>query len=228
MMSTVSNALSSLVMSLPLVAVPCLAIFGLPSIGPATAEADAEDAVELSLSDDLGAPSASLTEAPSKQAFAPIFDAKQSTDEQVAETAPGADRSQIAPTSDHRGASANQAQGLEQEKPAAPVSPNVTAPGAEGKVASAPPEEKKELNAFSEVVEESTSPSDWEGVLARLRELGIRKFHITDGEIAGQFYFCCSIDAAPNVVQRFEAEASSPTAAAIDVLAQVEQCQGIR
>lgn len=227
MMGTVSNAISSLVMSLPLVAVPCLAIFGLPSIGPATAEADAEDSVELGLNADLGTPTASLAEAPPKQAFAPIFDAKQADQEPATEIATGADRSQIAPTSDHRGASANRALGLDQER-VAPESLSEKRVVADLDPVSFPPEDNSETNPFSEVAEEKTSPSDWEGVLTRLRELGIRKFHITDGEVAGQFYFCCSIASAPNVIQRFEAEANSPTAAAMDVLAQVEQCQGIR
>lgn len=230
MRSQAANALSSLVMSLPLIAVPCLAVFGLPSIGPATAEAEADESIELGLSEELGSASSSPTTSDSSNnSFAPIFDAKQANTEQVAEAVdpPGADRSQIAPTSDRRGASANQALGLESEAETT-RSDYPRTESQDAAVENTQTADSQNANPFAEVEADDDRPTDWESVLVRLRELGIHKFHITDGEVSGEFYFCCSMSSGPNVTQRFEAEAATPTAAAIDVLAQVEQCQGIR
>ncbi|HEX6984446.1 MAG TPA: hypothetical protein VF170_03680, partial [Planctomycetaceae bacterium] len=119
-------------MSLPLIAVPCLAVFGLPSIGPATAEAEADESVTLDVTEDLGTAAASAA----PPAFPPIVDAGQTkpAEEPSPFDAGPADRSHIDPTSDRRGAAANRAVGLEEvtPRPAASTPPPAAAPGVSG------------------------------------------------------------------------------------------------
>lgn len=73
-------------------------------------------------------------------------------------------------------------------------------------------------------VADGETPRDWRAATARLKELGIRDFHLTNGEGEHQFLFTCRyvMPDNPRVVRRFEAEAAEPLGAVEDVLSQVE------
>jgi hypothetical protein len=213
-MSNAAGVLSSVLMTLPLIAVPCLAVFGLPSIGPAQAEAEEDASIQLGGSGDtsageLGPAAAAPTTAP-PAGFGPIVDAARTT-ASGAEPSPfaevyAADRSAIAPTSDHRGAAANMAVGLD-DRPAANA---------------APPAEP-----FARTRPAATAPAardtGYEEIVAKLRSLGVERVALAQGELPGEVHVSCGYGAGGFVRRRFEAEAESPEAAAAEVLAQVEQ-----
>lgn len=223
-MSNLTGALSSLLMSLPLIAVPCLAVFGLPSIGPATAEADAEEGLELGSVDGLGRASSTPPKS-SAGGFGEIVNA----DPTSPPTSPFAikqsgDRSEIDTTSIHLGSGANRPLGLDDEQPERKASPN-TEPSAKAVVDDAfgdvrAPEE----SPFGDA---ETDQQSWEEIVAELSAQGL-EFYLTSGETPGEYYFTCFIGTGANATQRFEAEGTSPTAAASAVLAEVEEWQASR
>lgn len=221
-MSNAASMFSGALMTASLLAVPCVAVFGLPSVGKAVTDADAKDGIALG--DDLGSPAAAsapaATEAP---AFAPMVDAAT-----AAATAPPSSDDPAAtgtlhldPTSDRRGAAANMAVGLEEPPRAQPAVKTAEMP-----------EEPTSGNVFASVEDTQPAapqPTSWEDAVAKLSAFGVRDFHLTNGEAPGQFYFTCSIkEAGRNLTRRFEAEGASPVAAAEDVLVQVEECLGTR
>jgi hypothetical protein len=226
-MSNAAGAVSSLLMSLPLVAVPCLAVFGLPSLGPPTADASTEESIEL------GSPVESAGKA--AVAFAPIVDAGKTPAEpspfESFETAQS-DRRQIEPTSDHRGAAANRAVGLDhsvvpRERVPSPASNDIAiSPDVFALADIAPPVTATAATkaAVTAPAAGASSSAGWEETVARLNGHGIREFHLTNGEVPGEFHFSCAIyERGRSVTRRFEAEGASPAEAAEDVLQQVEQ-----
>ncbi|MGC1276504.1 MAG: hypothetical protein WBC44_22620 [Planctomycetaceae bacterium] len=218
-------------MSLPLIAVPCLAVFGLPSIGPATAGAETEETVELAIDGDLGAASTTLGTPTNSAAFSPIVDAGQpasAPDATPFQPAPS-DQSEIARTSGHREAAANMAIGLNESanvhREIAPsAGTNNGSPAAFGLNAETAAHGNTGLSQNEEAPKGS-----WEQVLDRLNQLGIRGFHLTNSDVPGKFYFSCNMaEDGRNVTRRFEAEAATPVAAADDVLRQVQACMATR
>lgn len=224
-MSNAAGMFSGALMTVSLLAVPCVAVFGLPSIGQAVTDTETKDGVALGETDDLGASAASPAVTAEAPAFAPMVDAGNSGAAAAVSFGDkaAADQPHLDPTSDRRGAAANTAVGLEESPRAQP--PVETAEK---------PEDFPPRNVF-ESVEDTASQAapvqaaSWEAVVERLGGFGVRDFHLTNGEAPGQFYFTCSIkDARRNLTRRFEAEGASPVVAAEDVLAQVEECLGTR
>jgi len=235
-MPSFAGALSSLLMSLPLIAVPCLAVFGLPSIGPATAEAEADDTIELgpsgsSVADALGAAS---EQPPAEPGFSPIVDAAPTTSPLNSFAAePRADRQSIDRTSDRRGASANHAIGID-ELGAAPAATAMSELGSatsdiENPFADVQTPATSKAAPGSEVPgsrdDRLTANGSWEQVIARLKSKGVEEFYLANGESDGEFYFTCYFATGGNTTQRFEAEADSALIAASKVLAEVEAWQ---
>ena len=211
-MSNAAGAVSSVLMSLPLIAVPCLAVFGLPTMGPPTAEAEVDDSIELSEGGELGPASTGSVPA-AEAAFAPIVDASS---EASPPAAPVSDRSGIDPTSDHRGAAANRAVHLDAGNPVSPI---------EGASMTAPP---ASVFAVEDAIRSPVESADgviasWENVVTKLTDLGVRDFHLTNGDVPGEFHFSCSLRESSGVTRRFEAEGKTSAAAADDVSRQVEQ-----
>lgn len=233
-MPNLAGAVSSLLMSLPLIAVPCLAVFGLPSIGPATAEAEADDAIELgpasASTDSLGVAS---EQPPAVTGFTPIVDATSTAPfDMTADTR--ADRHGIDQTSDRRGALANHAVGIDDE-------PGNATPSADGSLGA---DTQMVENPFADVqppkmtkqvpTGDSTAPSVTPGngqasveqIIAQLRSKGVEEYYLANGENDGEFYFTCFFETDDHTTQRFEAEGASPLDAASTVLAEVEEWHG--
>jgi len=238
-MPNLAGALSSLLMSLPLIAVPCLAVFGLPSIGPATAEAEADDAIELgpagsATTDALGAAS---EQPPADAGFSPIVDAASVTPDHAFSAESRADRQSIDRTSDRRGASANHAIGIDDDPGSAPPATAMTDLGPataalENPFADVQPPSKRDA-APKRVAPEfesarSTRQGSWEQVIAQLKSRGVEEFFLANGESDGEFYFTCYFATGDNTTQRFEAEGDSALVAASKVLAEVEAWQATR
>ena len=238
-MSQLTNTLSSLLMSLPLIAVPCLAIFGLPSpdADPASEE---EMGIELGVPSGLGKATAHPHEDHAHDSPFGSFQDAAATEEHVSANAAG-NRAEIAPASGFQGAAANAAVGLDAEV-ASPHAHEEHDHAHEGHNHADEPSHGLETgeNPFAEpaadqavvetgaMVETSASDPGWDAALAQLRELGIQQFHLTNSDLPGRFFFCCSLRTSRNILQRFEAEAGTPAEAARDVLAQVESWQSTR
>ena len=239
-MPNLAGAISSLLMSLPLIAVPCLAVFGLPSMGPATAEAEADDAIELGLSDSSAADALghSSDQPPADGGFSPIVDAAPATpaDTQFAAESRN-DRRAIESTSDRRGASANHAIGIGEEL-ASTLPPRPTGPAtgtttvAENPFADVQAEVVTQASASSGRESADTTAASlqgsWEQVIAQLKNKGVEDFFLANGEADGEFYFTCFFNTGNNTTQRFEAEGVTPLDAASTVLAEVEEWQRTR
>lgn len=238
-MPNLAGAMSSLLMSLPLIAVPCLAVFGLPSIGPATAEAEADDAIELgpsnsSAADALGSAS---EQPPAAAGFSPIVDAASASPPENAFAADArADRQSIDRTSDRRGATANHAIGIDDDRATAapPASDSLGTAAtsvAENPFADVQSPKTPAADLLGEATSDesaATSHGSWEQVLARLKSKGVEEFYLANGETDGQFYFTCFFATGDKTTQRFEAEGATPLDAASTVLAEVEEWQGTR
>jgi hypothetical protein len=67
----------------------------------------------------------------------------------------------------------------------------------------------------------------WKSAAERLQELGITSYHLEPGANPTSFLFVCSFCPAqnPNVTMRFESEAADPLVAVDDVLAQIDRWQ---
>ena len=68
-------------------------------------------------------------------------------------------------------------------------------------------------------------PMSWRTATRRLQELGIDNYHLERGQSLESFLFVCSFEPAgtTNVVMRFEAEADEPLTAVNDVLEQIDR-----
>ena len=224
-MSNVAGMFSGALMTVALLAVPCMAVFGLPSVGQAVTDPASKEGISLAAIDDLGAPTATAHQTAEAPAFAPLVDAAPAPSSPAGASGGKTTAAELHldPTSDRRGAAANMAAGLGGSSRTAQPAPDAPEPA----------EKPIPENVFAqspETAEPTPAASrSWEDSVARLNKYGINDFHLTNGEVAGQFHFSCSMkDAGPNVTRRFEAEGPSPVAAAEDVLAQVEQCFATR
>lgn len=67
----------------------------------------------------------------------------------------------------------------------------------------------------------------WKSAAERFHELGITSYHLESGSEVGSFLFVCSFcpEATPNVTMRFESEKAEPLDAVEDVLAQIDRWQ---
>lgn len=70
----------------------------------------------------------------------------------------------------------------------------------------------------------SPAPLTWQEAVRRLNELGIRRYQLQPGQRETDFQFSCSFTLPdyPRITHRFEAEADEPLKAVQDVLTQVE------
>ena len=73
----------------------------------------------------------------------------------------------------------------------------------------------------------SATSTTWQSAARQLEDLGISSYHLEPGSEAGSFLFVCSFcpQTSPNVTMRFEAEAIEPLDAVDDVLAQIDHWQ---
>lgn len=79
----------------------------------------------------------------------------------------------------------------------------------------------EELRLFGEKTVDGLT---WQNAVSRLNELGIHEFRLEPGQQMGEFYFACefSPDANARITRRFESEASEPLKAVALVLRQID------
>ena len=198
-------------MTLPLIAVPCLAIFGLPSLGPAAAEAVTEPEMELGSAHD-SVPPLNHSHLADSQQFPRFVDGSSGGG---APPARPADRSTIDPTADRRAAAANVGLGLDDL-------------GAAPKDFAGYTRDREKFESVGRPASGATPSGTMtngltlDAILSRLMAIGIYDVRMSAGVSAGESHFSCAYHANGNETRRFEAEALNPQAAAQEVLAQVE------
>lgn len=79
-------------------------------------------------------------------------------------------------------------------------------------------------NAAREVPAEPAGELTWQSAVQRLRDCGIDHYQLQPGHQPDLFHFSCLLEPAesPRVIHRFEAESSDPLGAVADVVTQIE------
>lgn len=218
------SSLATLLMSVPLAAIPLMAIFGIPQFTEVEASPDSgrEDLV-VGPDADLGHP---LNPAAYRERSSDLFgDAPAFTSREVPGSQTGnpfelpagsGEDVSTALTSDTFN---SEDIGDAADRPVPTTRPGGALPGTGHSIGDARSGESPPVPTSS--VPELT----WRDATRRLQELGIDNYHLERGESFESFLFVCSFNPADteNVTMRFEAEADEPLAAVSDVLDQIDR-----
>lgn len=201
MSAKAGGSLATLLMSVPLAAIPLMAIFGIPQFTPGAAGPRDDDRI-IREPEFRGDPAAYRRRAADvlsqrddkeqRRHAEPIHDAF--SHDPFHSPAPGARDRRLADA-----APGPQAAGAQRGGSAAPSSdPSAPSPSA---------------------------GTNWRDASRQLQELGITQYHLERGHQQDTFLFVCMFSPGdnPQVTQRFEAEAQDPLAAVQDVLRQVDE-----
>ncbi|HUQ72572.1 MAG TPA: hypothetical protein VM165_23795 [Planctomycetaceae bacterium] len=248
MRSTAQGSFAALLLLIPILAVPMLAIFGVPDFAPLVESPLGAPAADAAPSGGEAPPFAPAVALPDED-FTPL---PQATNSGVAawpgqSTESRLDQEQRARlqavrqigfqqnAADER---ANRTASLEvptapspfsqadaQESPAPPRKPRAMPPRQLPAAEShAPPAVNSGFTAPMPQTVASTAPLTWRAAVQRLNQMGISNFRLEPGRTADQFVFICSYTPRdnPRVSHRFEAEADEPLKAVEKVLAQID------
>lgn len=206
MRSKAQGPLATLMLLLPLLALPLLAVFGIPQFAPAVASPVTTGREDDDHRGDNGR----------HYSADDLFAASANPTDPFAET----------PTArfDHP---------LPRRRVADQPAPTPSAPRRTATPARASPAQRESRARLSSVMgtqrtapAEANSPQrlNWDAAVARLRTMGVHRFRLESGDRPDQFVFVCSFRPAdnPRITRRFEAEASDPLVAVSSALAQVE------
>lgn len=247
MRSTAQGSFAAMLLLIPILAVPMLAIFGVPDFTPVVESplGNPNDATGPTGSD--APPFAQAVQVPETE-FAPMPPASPANVAAwpAAQSDPRSDQEQLARLQAVRHAGF--------QTPAAEQRPIVTASTAAPSVASpfSPAEERSEAQSFPNPVALASiqsqptrvtappaamnpgftapaptangAPLTWRAAVQRLNQMEIRNFRLEPGRTPEQFVFICSYTPRdnPRVSYRFEAEADEPLKAVEKVLAQID------
>ena len=229
MRSSLSGPATTLLMLIPLVVIPLLAVFGVPEVSFKSAGEGATVSVDSGpdgeLSNDMFVPIQEQDPA-AGAATTPAPAAKPTQEDPFAMLGdPAAASASAQATVDSRNA------GLPQANAAIDVASD-RRPRPDAAVEAANAGGSQLQSPFTQMQDEATvegpdttsASVTLESAVQRLRELGIRTYQLSPGESAEAFHFSCCLTSAdnPRIVRRFEAEAGEPLQAVVDVLGQVE------
>lgn len=221
-------------MFVPLLAIPVLAVFGVPQLPKRNSAPD--DAAYSDLDSDLGSATSSDPFAQDSfsndRSFAgsapaeirPInWDDRQALRNEVADNsyaASGNTPSQWNPPPDSLNGWSL------ENRPNGTESAPSTEPPANQPDASEPEFNSAEVAETEDAPAETTGeqPITWQAAVSRLKELGIHRYQLQPGSEQDRFHFSCFFSNEDNarIAHRFEAEASDPLLAVQDVVGQVE------
>ena len=250
MHSPSSGPFTTLLMLVPLIVVPLLAIFGIPQFMPVIASPSSEE-------DDSGfAPNAVLGVGRSTRHTADEMLASASSrlnpDQKMAESfAANAGQSQANPFREFEQPSLDNP--LKQQPEATWVPPLISMAGWEldsKQSSEARPANRdrgrphdsaflslddfsrerklaRKRNKRDPAFIKPETPLTWQSAVRWLNELGIHHYQLEPGQHENEFYFSCSFSPGNNsrITQRFEAEAAEPLRAVEKVLVQIENWQ---
>lgn len=203
------TSLGTLLVSVPLAAIPLMAIFGIPEFAPVVASADGEE-ISLERAADATVDLGNDRELSSSLLDAPQYNPFESTE---AEDAARLDAPLASP--DDSWALSNDRADLSEDLPAdSDLGPPSDFDNAARDLERATPRPGPP----------SSATLTWDDAARRLSDLSINDYHLEPGIEEGTFLFVCALtpDADSNVIMRFEAESAEPLAAVEDVLGQVD------
>lgn len=199
------SSLTTFLMFLPLIAIPLLAIFGVPEFTPVKASSPTEpfgNGTSIA-----GLDAARQTSAAGKSGG--VFDPPDTAGKRQSETSKVADDPFSKSARDRLGewAMPPDKPGENQQDLKPPL----------------PPQPKQQANRPATPAADAVATS-WRQARQRLNRLGVSKFLLQPGATADQFHFSClySTPDNPRVTRRFEAESDEPLKAVQDVLRQIE------
>ena len=214
------SSLGTLLFSVPLAAIPLMAIFGIPQFAPLVASPE-------------------RTRGYGEQEDAPAFERRRPgderyNDEHVSEHEDGSHPAETfggrfnRASPDRRGT-----RDLHEEQPreqGGAWPPQMQEDYADAEPQQAPREFARQAEspaAGTSIGEQSPSGLTWQTAAQRFEEMGISGYHLEPGAELGTFLFVCSFCTAenPNVTMRFESESPEPLDAVSDVLAQIDNWQ---
>ena len=213
------SSLGTLLFSVPLAAIPLMAIFGIPQFAPLVASPE-------------------RTRGYSEQEDAPAFERRRPGDERYNDEH-GHELDEEADPDASFGGRPNRAspdrrsardlrQTTPEDNSAWPPQSQDAYPDAETQQS---PREfarpSDPLAGGTPIGEQVASGLTWQTAAQRFEELGISGYHLEPGSNLGTFLFVCSFCTAenPNVTMRFESESPEPLDAVSDVLAQIDNWQ---
>lgn len=215
------GSFATLLLAIPLSAIPLMAIFGIPEFAQLSAATG-----DASPSDIVRQPTAS-------------FDEPVPTDETPDERNRLAAADLLAPAEERARPSAPQTAPwwggtatVPQREPAssaatAPTEPESTQPSPRPMQTAAPQPLIRTLASAETTPAAAATASGltWRDATRRLEEIGITDYRLQRGESSDRFLFVCRFSPGSDerIVQRFEAEAAEPLEAVENVLAQVDQ-----
>jgi hypothetical protein len=227
MAASTGSSLATVLMSVPLAAIPLMAIFGIPQFTEVVASPDngREDLV-VGPDADLGHPlnPASFRERSSDLPDnAPAFSSRDSSDVPLGNpfdlpAGSADDVSTELPPGQAAFRSEGAAGAMDGPRPS-------TRHGAVPGTGHSIDGDARSDGAVTPVPPVSGMQMTWRDATRRLEELGIDNYHLERGESFESYLFVCTFQPADttNVTMRFEAEADEPLAAVSDVLNQIDR-----
>ncbi len=216
MRSGAHSSVGTILLLIPILAVPMLAIFGVPQFTPAVASPLMAQREQQKNLDD-----------------APSFSRNNREADPMVELAEGA-ATELPAWADERDASAvSLAQRRRNERVVTSATPeaSVASPFTSAATEAVPRQNRPTAHtATPKVAPTESSGLTWQAAVKRLNDLEIRNFRLEPGHQAQQFAFYCSFTPreTPRVSYRFEAEADEPLRAVEKVLQQIETWRAAR
>jgi hypothetical protein len=222
------SSLGTLLFSVPLAAIPLMAIFGIPQFAPLVASPERTSGYDRHPDErpfDRRRSGDELRDEELDPEFADVSPDERAADRRSRRD-PYAGRDQRPAIRDeqHEESLASAWPPESRSDREAPAE----ARGAEDRRQSRPAAPLDNASAFAEAAATPVAAGlTWQTAAQRFEELGITSYHLEPGSESASFLFVCSFCPAanPNVTMRFESEAAEPLDAVDDVLAQIDRWQ---
>lgn len=224
------SSLGTLLFSVPLAAIPLMAIFGIPQFAPLVASPERADGYDRA--DDRNSERRGRSE---RRRGADFADESHDLDAPAFE--PNRRSSAGRSLDDRYGRAPEDASDRRERSQEAWPESGDGDPAADESPAYNADAGRRQRPAMAGLGESSPSAGDastaedsgltWRSAAQRLQDMGVTNYHLEQGSDALTFLFVCSFcpAASPNVEMRFESEAAEPLDAVGDVLAQIDQWQ---
>lgn len=233
-----SSPLSTILMGIPLAAMPLMAIFGIPNLAPLTAQTS-------ELNSFFQSPPTDVAGQASAQPFNQTGFGESGQSSVTGSAAPAWNSGGTsAPTAEMGQASAPAANSLnapqnrvevpwqqdsQQNLTAQLANPVNTQPVTMVQQSSPQQNSATGIGVSGQQPVASPSAISWQGAIAQLQQWGIENYRLQAGSRPGQFLFVCFYKPAenPTLTVRYEAEAEDPLAAVSNVLQQIQGQSGL-
>lgn len=216
MRSTGHSSVATVLLLVPILAIPMLAIFGIPQFAPAVSR--------------LPSNSDPFVMGNGRGGDAPAFSATQPWSEEFSPTASHAATSSGTVWADDVPRQSDWSRAESVSVPVVTTTEQVATARGIQTADRNPPAMSNQPDLVPTVYHGSATPLTWKSAVSRLNQLEIRNFRLEPGQQSGQFLFVCSYTPQhnPRLSYRFEAEADEPLKAVEKVLSQIDQWMASR